>query len=556
MNSLFSHSEFHSSEHNAVRAWILALSIFGAVTLSAADKAAPAIRVEGEIIDADTDRPLPARIHIQGGDGAWHFPQSESPAGSAIRYERQRANTQSLERHTTLSAHPFRIELTPGRYAFTVAHGKEFLPEKRDITVKAGMPKLTFRLRRWSDMAEAGWYSGDTHVHRAPAELANVMLAEDLNVALPLLDWTIDTHIPVTGDPRSVGDQFAREVVEIDPTHVWYPRNTEFEIFRVNRREHRLGALFILNHRTRFTEPLFPFEDVIKQARAEGALLDLEKHNWPWTLAIVPLVKPDLIELANNHHWETDYAVKQWAVPAPAWMKLSGSGTDTERDWTHYGLHTYYALLNCGFRLWPTAGSASGVHPVPLGFSRVYVQLDGPFSYEAWMRGLGAGRTFITTGPMLRAKAGGKWPGASFNVAGESQTFDLHCDVRSEQALESIELIVNGEIAQRFEPDNRTEGGAFTNEITTNYRPDGTSWIAWRCFEQRAGGRIRFAHTAPWFFTVAGQPQRARRAEAAWLVSRVQEEIARSRGIVPPDFLAGYERALKFYESVAARARD
>src|SRR5688572_14262245 len=538
-----------------IRKISFALALLGVWTVTAAEKSAAGVRVEGEILDADTGRLLPARIYIQSSDGTWYFPQSASPAGSAIRYERQRANTTSLERHTTLSAHPFHVELAPGRYTIMVARGKEFLPEKREVTVAPGMPKLTFQLRRWSDLAKEGWYSGDTHVHRAPAELANVMLAEDLNVALPLLDWTIDTHIPVTGDARSVGGQFARELVTVDPTHVWYPRNTEFEIFRVNRREHRLGALFVLNHRTRFTQPMFPFDAVIQQARAEGALLDLEKHNWPWTLAIVPLVKPDVIELANNHHWEADYAVKGWAVPAPGWMKLSGSGTDTERDWTHYGLHTYYALLNCGFRLWPTAGTASGVHPVPLGFSRVYVQLDGTFSYEAWMRGLGEGRTFITTGPMLRAKGGGQWPGASFTVAGDSQSFDLHCDVRSEQPLESIELIVNGEIARRFEPGNKAEGGAFASEITTRIQPKGTSWLAWRCFETRRGGRIRFAHTAPWYFEVAGEPLRPRRAEAEWLVDRVKQEIARSRDVVPREFLADYERALKIYEDHAANAR-
>ena len=66
-----------------------------------------------------------------------------------------------------------------------------------------------------------------------------------------------------------------------------------------------------------------------------------------------------------------------------ALMGLSGSGTDTERDWTLYGFQTYYALLNCGFHLRPAAGTANGVHPVPLGFSRVYVQLEEPFSFGA-----------------------------------------------------------------------------------------------------------------------------------------------------------------------------
>src|SRR5688572_21155370 len=162
---------------------ILALWLFGLLTLHAAEKSTAAVHVAGEIVDADTGHLLPARIYIEGSDGVWHFPAFAAAAGSAIRYERQRPNTQSLERHTTLSADPFRVELPAGRYTFTVARGKEYLPEARQVMVAANMPKLSFSLRRWVNMAQSGWYSGDTHVHRAPAELANLMLAEDLNVA-------------------------------------------------------------------------------------------------------------------------------------------------------------------------------------------------------------------------------------------------------------------------------------------------------------------------------------------------------------------------------------
>lgn len=534
---------------------LLALGLLGLPAAQAAESARTTLRVEGEIVDAETGRPVAARISIRGSDGTWHFPQSASPSGSAVRYERQRANTSSLERHTTLSAHPFHVDLPPGRYVFTLARGKEYLPETRELTLATASPKLTFRLRRWENMAQAGWYSGDTHVHRLPDELAHVMLAEDLNVALPLLDWTVDTHIPAIADPRSIGGKFSAAVNVIDATHAWYPRNTEFEIFRVQNRPHRLGALFVLNHRARFEQPLLSLSEIFAQARREGATLSLEKHNWEWTLALAPLAAPALIELANNHLWEAPYVVKNWAVSAPAWMKLSGSGTDTERDWILYGLHTYYALLNCGFPLRPTAGSASGVHPVPLGFNRVYVQLDGEFSYEAWLRGLAAGRSFVTNGPMLRAKTAGHWPGETFAVAPEASAFDLHCHIRSEQPLESIELIVNGEVAQRFTPANTPEAHAFTNEITHSFHPTETSWIAWRCFERRADDRIRFAHTAPSFFTVPHRPLRPRRLEADWLVGRVKDEIARSRGIVPAEFIAAYEQSLKIYENLAATAR-
>ena len=513
--------------------------------------------VEGEIVDDANGQPLPGRIYIRGADGAWYFPKSASPVGSAVRYERRSGfNSTSAEMHTTLSAHPFRVELLPGRYTFTIERGKEFFPETRGVLVERGLPKLTFRLRRWVNMNEQGWYSGDTHNHRDPLELPNVMLAEDVNVGLPMVDWTTVSTVAPSASGRGFRRDFGDGPVNIDATHAWQPRNTEYEIFTTGKSNHTLGALLILNHRTRFEQPVFPLGAVAQKARAEGALLDLEKHNWPWSLALVPLLNVDLFELANNHHWQTEYGVRKWAVPAPAWMGLSGSGSDTERDWTLYGFQTYYALLNCGFRLRPAAGTANGVHPVSLGFSRVYVQLHGPFSFDAWMRGLAEGRSFVTTGPMMLAKAEGQWPGASFLVANGSKNHALDCLVLSEQPLETIELIVNGMVTQRFDPQNtKTRAGSFESRVAAQFKPNISSWLAWRSFEKRPDNRFRFAHTAPWHFEIPGQPLRPRRVEAEWLVARVKEEIARSQGIAPVTLINDYRRALEIYEQLASTAQ-
>jgi hypothetical protein len=404
-------------------------------------------------------------------------------------------------------------------------------------------------------MAGLGWFSGDTHNHREPADLPNVMLAEDVNVGLPLTDWTTVSTISPAAAERSMGGKLSNGVVRIDATHAWQPRNTEYEIFRTGNANHTLGAVFILNHQTRFTQTVFPLRDIADKARAEGALLDLDKHNWNWSLALIPLLKVDLFELGNNHHWRANFSITNWAVPAPQWMKL-GSGTDTERNWTLYGFQTYYALLNSGFRMRPAAGTANGVHPVPLGFSRVYVHLAEPFSFEAWMRGLNAGRSFITTGPMIFAKVDGQWPGKTFEAGERFKDFQIECNVRSEQALENIELIVNGVVKERFAPANqKTDAGSFESRISTRFHPESTAWLALRCFEKRPDGRLRFAHTAPWYLEVPGKPLRPLRDEADWLVARVKEEIARSEKIAPQTLIDEYRAALAIYEQIAATAR-
>src|SRR5438067_637121 len=95
--------------------FVVALAIMGA---SAAENTSP-ITVMGEIIDADSGKPLAGRIYIQNAAGAWFFPQSAAKEGSALPFKRQAA-PKSLEMHTTLSAHPFKVELTRGVYTFRV----------------------------------------------------------------------------------------------------------------------------------------------------------------------------------------------------------------------------------------------------------------------------------------------------------------------------------------------------------------------------------------------------------------------------------------------------
>ena len=144
-----------------------------------------AVVLRGRVVDAETGEPLAHRIYIRGEDGKWYFPKSALPDGSAITYQKQRGNRGSIEMHTTLSAHPFTVELPPGQYTITVERGKEYLPVTRKVAVGAEPVNLNVKLNRWIDMARLGWYSGDTHVHRTLEELANVQLAEDLNVSFP-----------------------------------------------------------------------------------------------------------------------------------------------------------------------------------------------------------------------------------------------------------------------------------------------------------------------------------------------------------------------------------
>jgi hypothetical protein len=469
-------------------AFIWGLFLNGLVTPAVAEESAQIVRMR--ILESDTKHPVAARVYLQHSDGRWFFPKSATSGGTAIPYQRQRPE-KIEEMHTTVSADPFEVSLPPGRFTIAVERGKEYLPKSVDFDVSGPDQKLDIEISRWIHMAKLGWFSGDTHLHREFGEMPNLVLAEDLNVGFPLSHWitSADTD-PVSGN--RVKATFGQPVpaaavpVSVDPTHLIYPLNTEYEIFTVKGKSHTLGAFVVIGHKTGFNIKVPTVTPAAEWAHREGGLIDLEKHSWPWSLAIVPVMKVDLFELANNHCWRTDFALRQWTIDAAGdYMRLEKeTGGLTEWGWIDFGFQTYYALLNCGFRLQPTAGTGSGVHPVPVGFGRVYVQLDGPLTYAKWFEGLRSGRSFVTTGPMLFATVNGQPPGHIFSNSPAQAEYRVQGRVESSHPVSRVEIVVNGEVVKTVEPQSvASDTGSLKSAFDEMIPLNGSSWIAVRCFE-------------------------------------------------------------------------
>src|SRR5262249_13110442 len=120
--------------------------------------------------------------------------------------------------------------------------------------------------------------------------------------------------------------------------------------------------------------------------------------------------------VAQAEDWtKTPYAAK--ALPID--VALGKIDTlDINNSWAA-SVPLWYRLLNCGFRLPATAGTDVFLNRIGSnlpGGDRVYVRLDGPLSYRSWIAGLKAGRSFVTSGPMLSFTVDGKEPGAVLAV--------------------------------------------------------------------------------------------------------------------------------------------
>lgn len=515
--------------------------------------------LKGKIIDADSGKIIPARLSIHSSTGTAFFAESAAKTGEAIKYDKRRSPT-TFEEHVTLSPHEFRVDLPPGEYNITAYRGKEYIPATKTIRISDQPAEVILSLKRWVNMASQGWYSGDTHVHRLVKELPNVMLAEDLNVALPLTNWvSISGQPPSRGNLNTDQDAVKAAAVYVDPLHVYYPLNTEYEISKVNQNRHMLGGVFVLNQKEVLKMGAPPVAPIAQEAHKQGALLDLDKHSWPWAFMLVPVMDVDLFELSNNHIWRTNFFFKDFTLknhPAYLNLKMEKDGF-TEDGWMHYGFEMYYCMLNCGFRMRPTAGTASGVHPVQLGFGRVYVNLPDGFSYQKWMSGLDAGRSFVSTGPMLTLKVNQSHLGSAHQKpAGKEYVCHLEGTANYWKPITRIEVVVNGDVVETVKPTNqRDSGAALTSPIDLKLKLKGSAWVIVRCFSEDKTGRKRFAHTAPVYFDVPGEPVRPKRAAVQYLVRRMEEEIARNQGVLNKASVNEYRQALKVYQRLLPTAR-
>ena len=120
--------------------------------------------------------------------------------------------------------------------------------------------------------------------------------------------------------------------------------------------------------------------------------------------------------------------------------------------------------------------------PNPVGYNRVYVHLDEPFTVEAFYRNLRQGRSFVTNGPMLFFDSV-EMPGGRIQ---------LNVEAVSREPLDRIEIVANGEVIEAFEaPENKTEF-----HTTLEMQEGLHTWVAARCFT-RNDSTIRMAHSQP-----------------------------------------------------------
>jgi hypothetical protein len=402
-----------------------------------------------------------------------------------------------------------RLDLPPGRYSYTIERGPEYRRASGTVDLAGGESReQEVRLERIVDLAALGWYSGDLHVHRTLEDMPLLLRSEDLHVAPVLTVWNAKRNLWAD---RPLPERLR---LEVEPTRVYHVLACEDE--------RRGGALLYFNltrplnfaaDQPEDPSPVVHLREALEQA---GAWVDVEKPFW-WDMPTwVATGKVRSIGLANNHMCRsTMYKGEAWGRPRDAreFPTLRGNG--------FYSQSLYYRLLNCGLRLPPSAGSASGVLPNPVGYNRVYVHVNGPFAYDAWWKNLGEGRSFVTNGPLLLAEANGERPGAVFrSPSGEPVTIALDVRLLGDDPIETLEIIRDGAVVERL------PGAGLTERVRPRTLTfDRSGWLIVRAIAA-VPETFRFASTAPFYVEVGSNPNRVHRDDVAFFLRWIDERIA------------------------------
>lgn len=425
-------------------------------------------------------QPITARVYLRGEDGKFHVPDGSIARGRKERFFHAHGH--------------FQLSLPVGRYSIEAVKGFEYEPVTRDVNLnyielRDRTTVETIVLKRLIDMPARGWFSGDVHMHpnhregglyMMPEDCLLVAAGEDIRVANLLISnrqyttRVFDTEFFRDGvpDPASSAESLMVVQEEFRNTSDMYGH---MPLLSINR----LVEPFFTGERP-YWEDYPPNYLIAKQAKDQGG--------------VVSYAHPaNRLGILLGPHQAREFPI-DLALGVVDGLDIL-SNMDEEAS-----TYLYYRVLNSGLKCTASAGTDTQMDnnesTSVSGGGKVYVKLDPPLTYEKWIAGYRAGRTFVSNGPLLSLDVEGKGPGDEIPLTGPRR-LNVVAEAVSLVPMQVLELVVNGEVVAKAEP----AAGGTTAKLTHVLELDASAWVAARV--SGAGHRRvmndskLFAHTSP-----------------------------------------------------------
>jgi hypothetical protein len=460
--------------------------------------------------------------------------------------------------------------------------------QEREIVVPSAAEHTErFQLKRWINMAEHGWFSGDHHIHAAgcahyssptqgctPADMMRHIVGEDLNVGC-VLAWGPCWY-------------YQKQFFEGQVSSLSTPRNLlRYDVEVSGFPSSHCGHLVLL----RLTDDDYPgtkrIEDwpswnlpILKWGKGQGGVVGYAHSGWGLWVPATSLPTFDI-------PWYDGIGANEYIVDVTHSACDFISAVDTPFVWE---MNIWYHTLNCGFTT-----RISGETDFPciygdrVGLGRGYVKMPSgeKLDYDKWVSGVRDGRSYCCDGLThlfdfeingLGVGEPGDGGRSSFLTAKKGQPLRIKCkaagllkkepessDILTRSLGEKpywsierarvngtrqvpVELIVNGYAVDRrlIEADGHVE------DFNFEFTPDQSSWIALRVFPA--------AHTNPIFVEVDGKSIRTSKRSAEWCLTSVDRCWASKSPIIRKNELAAakdaFDHARTAYRQILAESYD
>ncbi|MFC0538803.1 CehA/McbA family metallohydrolase [Pelagicoccus mobilis] len=445
----------------------------------------PAV-LEGRVVSESDGELSPGRVYLFGSDGIGRH--GEAYAGNTTLSEKMLFEIGSENRFYGYklpffySDGTFRAKVPSGELNLTYERGYEHKLIERKIEVAAGENRsVELMAQRFRDMKDEAWISGDTHVHWLKNHwsenedmnlLAVVQRAEDLNVVnnLTLFQYR----------PESQGGSFLKpDQFPVGPVLSHSDDTYHIQMAEEYRNDNYYGHLCFLN----ITELVQPV------ATGMGSGGDHTAYDWPLNKTAIEEVhaqggiSTEAHDMGPNHRSD---------VPVNAIMGLSDAFDQMTPA-------NFYRFLDCGLKI--PLGNGSD-HPArTVGSARMYVKVEGGFTYENWIEGIRRGRTFTTSGPLIFLSVNGSEIGDTIDVE-KGDLLSVTARVSSREPIGKFQVISNGQVM--VETETSEKDAVLEFDITA----EEARWFVARCSqtdEFSALKRVHVAHTSGIFVDVDGR---------------------------------------------------
>ena len=476
------------AEHEAPRPLVAArlgglliLSV-AAIAISLRTAEAASGQLELTVVDRKTKQPIACRMHLRTAAGRPYRPKKVPFWHDHFAFPGK-----------------ITLKLPLGEYFFELERGLEYVERSGRFTInRYADDSEEVDMLRFVEMSSHGWWSGDLDVRRPAGDIELLMMADDLHVA-PLVAWGNDARKqgsrsrPETPLVRFDGDRFYHLLAGAHACP-----GGSFLLLNVP------APLELGDGREAYPPTLVPLEQVRQQ---DGAWIDMTRP-FCWDLpTLVAHGQIDSIQVAHSQICR-DRVIDDQKGGKPRDTVLY-PGVQGIGRWSQA---VYFHLLECGLRIPPSAGSGSGQAPNPVGYNRLYVQVDGELTYQKWWEGLRAGRVVITNGPLLQPSVRGEPPGYLFQAQeGQSLDLEIGLTLSTREPISYLEIVKNGQVEHSIRFDEYAQSGRLPG---LHFERSG--WFLVRAVTD-LGKTHRFAMTGPYFVQVGYQPRISRRSAQFFL---------------------------------------